>query len=364
MKIIIGGASNKTRIALVFTALLLVASVLGLATAAYQKNRGSEDKTASYLYQVYGGQSEDEEQPDGADGAHTVLVLGKDFDSNRTDAIICVAFKANGGVSTLQIPRDTYVEDGSYKGRINGLLPVYRAEAIEKGDSDPTDTGIRKLMEKIERDFGISCQSYVFMDIGGLEAITDVLGGVTVDIPADIDYTDRDRDIDLHLKAGSQQLDGKTAVQFVRYRQGYPQADIGRINAQKLFAAAMLDKLQGLSSVSTAVRLADVMASYVKTNLGAEETARLATKLCMAKGDEVVMYTMPGDGVSLGGGSYYGVFADKLCEVLEKGFDVSTDVFSLKTQDFSAKSGGYRDTEGVTLSSILEKGLAIPVYSD
>jgi len=362
MKMIVGGVSNKTRIALVFTALLLVASILALATVAYQKNRQGDGETPSYLYQVYGEQSG--EIVDSTDATHTVLVLGKDFDSNRTDAIICVAFKEDGGISTLQIPRDTYVEDGDYKGRINGLLPRYRAEAIDNDDEDPTDTGIRRLMEKIKADFGIKCQSYVFLDANALAAITDTLGGVVVDIPADIDYTDKDREIDLHLEAGSQLLDGKTAAQFVRYRQGYPQADIGRINAQKLFAAAMLGKLQGLSSVSTALNLAETMASYVKTDLSAEDTARLATSLCMAKGDEVVMYTMPGDGVSLGGGSYYGVFADKLCEVLEKGFGLSTDVFSLKTQDFSTQSGGYRDTEGVSLSAILEKGLAIPVYSD
>ena len=365
MKMIIGGVSNKKRAFCALTVLLLLGSLLALGTAAYQKNRGSVVNTEDYLYLVYGENSTEAVVPsEDKETAHNVLLLGKDYDSNRTDAIICVSFKADGGISTLQIPRDTYVTDGDYKGRINGLMPRYRAEAIERGDTDPTHTGIKAFAEKIYSLFGIKCQSYVFMDSAAVAAITDTLGGVTVDIPMDIDYTDKDREIDLHLKAGKQTLDGKTASQFLRYRQGYPQADIGRINAQKLYAAAMIGKLQSLSSVKTAVGLADTVAKYVKTDLTPEEIVLLATRLCTVKGDEVLMYTMPGDGVKVNGGSYYGVFCDKLCEVLEKGFETVTEAGALDAEDFSSQKGGYRDTDGVRLSQVLEDGLTIPVYAD
>lgn len=367
MKMMIGGVSNKKRAVLVLTVLVLLGSLLTLGSAAYQKNRQKGGSTGGYLYQVYGettGEQSAENSTETANSTRNILVLGKDYDSNRTDAIIIVSFKEDGGVSTLQIPRDTYVTDGDYNGRINGLLPRYRAEAIDKGDGDPTDTGIKALAEKLYTDFGIKCDNYVFMDSSAVAQITDALGGVSVDIPADIDYTDAEREIDLHLKAGKQTLDGKTAAQFVRYRQGYPQADIGRINAQKLYAAAMLGKLQSLSSVTAAVKLVDTMAGFVKTDLTAEDVMRLATHLCMAKPDKVLMYTMPGDGVKVNGGSYYGVFTDKLCEVLAKGFDASVEVSSLKAESFSSQSGGYRDTDGVKLSSVLENGISIPVYAD
>ena len=366
MKMIIGGLSNKKRRAAVLMVFVLLASLLALGTVAYRKSRQTAPVTGGYLYQVYGETTADGEESatPKEEPAHNVLVLGKDYDSNRTDAIICVSFKGDGSISTLQIPRDTYVCDGDYKGRINGLMPRYRAEALERGDDDPTHSGIKAFAEKIDELFGIKCQSYVFMDSKAVAQITDTLGGVTVDIPADIDYTDKDREIDLHLKAGTQTLDGKTASQFIRYRQGYPQADIGRINAQKLFVAATLDKLQSLSSVKTAIKLTETVAAYVKTDLTAEETARLVTLMCMAKPDSVLMYTMPGDGVKVNGGSYYGVFADKLCEVLEKGFDTKTSATALGTQSFSSQSGGYRDTDGVTLASVLKGGLSIPVYAD
>ena len=114
--------------------------------------------------------------------------------------------------------------------------------------------------------------NYVFLDSAAIEAITNAVGGVTIEIPANIHYTDIERGIDLHLEEGVQRLNGAQAAQFVRYRQGYPQADIGRINAQKLYAAAMLDKLMSFSTataetqnatfqavLNVALRLAEVL---------------------------------------------------------------------------------------------------------
>ncbi len=358
MKVMPGGISNKKRVWLILTVFALLISCLSLATVAYRKSR--ETGTGEgYLYEVYGeatGELTD------AKNCYSVLVLGKDYDSNRTDAIICATFREDGGVSTLQIPRDTYVTDGDYKGRINGLFPMYKAQA--KSGADPIDSAARTMISKIGKDFGIECDSYVFMDVNAVAAITDAIGGVVVDIPTDIDYTDAERGMDLHLEAGAQKLDGRTASQFVRYRQGYPQADIGRINAQKLYASAVLSKLQSLSSVTAAVKLIDTVAAYVKTDMDAETVAALAVKLCTAKPDRVRMYTAPGDGVKINGGSYYGVFGDVLCEVLAKGFDLECTPAELTIQSFTAENGGYRDTEGIKLSTVLEQGIAIPVYKD
>jgi len=367
MKIITGGISNKKRALIVLTVFALLGSLLALTTAAYQNSRRRGGDKGGYLYQIYAeSQSGTNSAPtEETTTRQTVLVLGKDYDSNRTDAIICVSFDyEGGGVASLQIPRDTYVKDGDYVGRINGLLPRYRAQALENGVEDATDTGIKALMKKIDTDFGIHCDNYVFLDSTAVEQLTNAMGGVTLDIPMDIDYTDTSRGIDLHLKAGKQRLNGAQAAQFVRYRQGYPQADIGRINAQKLFAAAMLEKFRGFSSVSNAAKMVDALSACVKTDLTANDITRMATHVCLAKPDKVVMYNMPGDGVTVNGGSYYGVFTDKLAEILQKGFGGNVAVSTLKAESFNYKEGGYRDTEGVKLSTVLEDGIAIPVYAD
>ncbi len=366
MKIITGGLSNKTRILTVLTVFALLASVLSLGTAAYQKSlQKTDNKGEDYIYQAFEGSTESPPAEDAqAEAGKGVLVLGKDYDSNRTDAIICVYFNyKTGAVSTLQIPRDTYVKDGDYSGRINSLLPRYRTIAANAGSANPLEAGIHRLMEKIEADFGVKLDNYVFLDSAAIEAITNAVGGVTIEIPTNIHYTDIERGIDLHLKEGVQRLNGAQAAQFVRYRQGYPQADIGRINAQKLYAAAMLDKLMSFSTATAAVSITDALSTYIKTDLDAETVALLATKLCLAKKASVVMYTLPGDGVTVGSGSYYGTYTDKLAVILSKGF-APVKASEIGAEDFSHLGGGYTDTEGVKLSSVLEHGIAIPVYAN
>lgn len=378
MKIITGGINGKKRVLIVLTLLAVLGSLTVLFSTAYQKSRQSTPTgtKGGYLYDIYGqstdgGEGKDDSE-DSADGLlptlpienrHTVLFLGRDYDSNRTDAVVCISFDFKAGtVSTLQIPRDTYINSNGYTGRLNGLLPRYRGQAIEDGAADPTDAGIKSLIKHIKTDFGVHCNSYIFMDSNAVATITDALGGVKLDIPTDIDYTDTARGIDLHLKAGTQTLNGTQASQFVRYRKGYPQSDIGRINAQKLYVAAMLEKLQGYASATAAVKLVEALAGTVKTNLTPEEILRLATALCTVSPSDVVMYTLPGDGVTVNGGSYYGVFAAPLASILENGFGTVLSVGSLGITDFSHQAGGYRDTQGITLASVIQNGISIPVY--
>ena len=374
MKIMAGGVSDKRKRTAVLIALCLVLSLTVLFSVAYQNGRqgSAAAEENGYLYQILAESDDRGAHTDDSDGDKVpvakscgVLILGKDYDSNRTDAIICVYFdNEKGRVSTLQIPRDTYVTDGDYQGRINNLLPRYKTVAEEAGAADPMDTGIRKLMAKIRSDFGVSLDNYVFLDSKGIAALTDALGGVTLDIPMDIDYTDEDRGIDLHLDEGVQKLDGETAAMFLRYRQGYPQADLGRINAQKLYAAAMLDKLMNFKSVTSAATVMEALASYVKTDLTAEQVLALTTTLCLTDSSRVVMYTLPGNGVTVNGASYYGAYKGLLADVLCNGF-YDASAYGLTVPDFYATvDGGYKDTEGVKLSSVLDHGISIPVYAN
>lgn len=353
--------------------MLLVASLTVLFSAVYQsgKEKSAAKADNEYLYDIFTEDGSAPSVPAGSNAATVqsekstgVLLIGRDFDSNRTDAIICVYFDGeNERVSTLQIPRDTYVIDGDYKGRINNLLPRYKAAAQEAGATDPLDVGIKALMAKINANFGIRLDNYVFLDVSAVSALTDALGGVNVDIPADIDYTDTDRGIDLHLKEGVQRLDGKTAAMFVRYRQGYPQADLGRINAQKLYAAAMLDKLMSFKTLANATTVAEALASYVKTDLSAEQIVSLTARLCLADRSKFVMYTLPGNGVTVNGASYYGTYKELLAEVVCKGF-YSVSALALEVPDFYATvDGGYTDTDGIKLSSVIDYGISIPVYA-
>ncbi len=353
MKMTVGGLTNKQKSIFSICVLCALAFTMIMLTLATNK-KPTPQTDSSYIYGFLGDNSDE--------NGLNVLFLGRDFDSNRTDAVAIVSFDfKNGSVKAIQIPRDSYVEDGSYAGRLANLLPRYKTEAEQNGSKTALADGIKRLMTKLESDVGLRIDKYVFMESTAVELITDAVGGVEIEIPADISYTDAERAINLQLKEGKQRLDGKTAAMFVRYRQGYPQADIGRLDAQKMYVAALCDELFSYSSVANAEAIVESLASCVKTDLTAEEITRLSTAVLTAKPEKIVLYTAPGNGVTVNGASYYGLYTESLAEItascigcIGKGTAVG----------FPETADGFTDTEGEKLSAIIEHGLSIPVYAN
>lgn len=355
MRMIVGGLNNKQKAYISAALLCVLALVCVLVTASFRKEAPKAASGTDYIYGIFGNESREE-----TDSGMNILLLGRDFDSNRTDAVVCVSVNfTEGSIKALQIPRDSYVKDGDFTGRLTNLLPRYKTEAEAQGSEDPLAEGIARLMKKLEGDLGLPLHRYVFLESKVVATVTDAIGGVTVQIPADIDYTDAARAMDLHLKKGKQSLDGETAAMFVRYRQGYPQADMGRLDAQKLYVAAVIDKLKSFSAVAGAVNMAEELAKCVKTDMSAEEIARVVACVVGADAENITMFSAPGNGVNVSGASYYGIYNEKLKTVLS-GFYCHTG--EVKTVGFSEEAGGYLDTEGEKLSNILEYGLSIPVY--
>ncbi len=361
MRMIVGGLSNKQKAAFSLSVLCLLALLCVTLSFAFRKESPKEAKGNDYIYGILGESSGEESEAESAGGMN-VLLLGRDFDSNRTDAVICVSFNfGEGSIKALQIPRDSYFKDGDFAGRLTNLLPRYKTEAERVGSETPLEDGIEKLKQKLSADLGLPIDRYVFVESTAVATVTDALGGVTVEVPADIDYTDASRAMDLHLKKGKQRLDGKTAAMFVRYRQGYPQADMGRLDAQKLYVAAVFEKLSSFAVLENATALADALMQCIKTDLTAEESARLVAALVSTNPDKVLMYSAPGNGVNVGGAEYYGIYKDSIAKVLA-GFYKHNGTVGVV--GFPRSNEGYTDTAGETLSSILEHGLTIPVYAD
>ena len=354
MKMIVGGLTNKQKTLFSVTVLCVLAFTLIMLTVASYKTEPAPQASNDYLYGYLGEGS--------AEDGINILLLGRDFDSNRTDAVAIASVNYKSGtVKAVQIPRDSYVEDGNYQGRLANLLPRYKSEAESAGSQNALTDGIKRLSLKLQTDIGVRLDRYVFLESDTVQLVTDALGGVEIEIPADIDYTDPERAIDLHLKEGKQTLDGKTAAMFVRYREGYPQADIGRLDAQKLYVAAAMEKLFSFSSVTNAETLLQSIASCVKTDLTAEEIARLAAALLSMDARNIILYTAPGNGVTVNGASYYGLYTERLAEITA-GF--VGNIGKMTAVGFAEASNGYTDTKGEKLSAIIEHGLSIPVYAN
>ncbi len=249
--------------------------------------------------------------PTGGDGGVTnILVMGRDANAGLTDVMILASLNADAHtVSLLQLPRDTYADytSKSYK-KLNG---AYRT------------LGGVGVSEFLSHHLGVSVDRYICVDLAVFREIVDTLGGVPIDIPEDMDYDDPAQALHIHLKKGPQTLNGEQAQMFVRYRSGYVQADLGRMDAQKIFLAALAKQLKSTMTLARAADLACSCFGKVKTNLTLRECISCTRALMDVDLSAISMSTLRGEDVrpASGGAWYYIVNRQGAEEQLRQMFD-------------------------------------------
>lgn len=248
----------------------------------------------------------------------TVLVTGIDSALGGSDVIMLVNLdRTAGNVRVVQIPRDTYINSGAGNShKINAVYATAVTKARKNGATadEAAHAGNRALSAFLTRNFGVNIDHYLSVNTAGLAKIVDAAGGVTVDVPMDIDYDDHSQDLHIHLKKGKQHLGGKEAVQFVRFRSGYKTADYGRMDAQKIFLAAFFKKVKSDFTLPTLIKLGTTCLSYVKSDLTAPDLIPLIKSGLEVDEDNVKMVTLVGQSVK----DEHGV----LCEVLSKPYSI------------------------------------------
>lgn len=228
----------------------------------------------------------------------TFLLVGVDDGNGNADTIMVVAYDvANGKVNVLSVPRDTLVNVSRNVKKINAAYGV---------------GGVEQLMDEVSSILGFRPDHYMKVDIRGFKAIVNQLGGVSFYVPEDM-YHEDGAGFTIDLKEGSQWLNGDQALQLVRYR-GYANADIGRIQTQQKFLQQLAKQLVQRSSISDIDDYANILATYLDTDLSVTELVWFGSKaLYLDFGNAISFNTLPGDGNTKYGSirSYYGLYADE-----------------------------------------------------
>lgn len=231
----------------------------------------------------------------------TFLVLGvdsmdtKSASGARTDTImLCRADKSTGEISLLSIPRDTKVH---IRGRMNEEK-INHAHAY--GGPELSVKAVKDLL-------GVDLEYYVRVDYRIVKEYVDLIGGVEVYVPMDMKYSDPVADPPLYidLKQGQQLLDGDKALQFLRFRKGYADQDLGRIKAQQQFVAAAIEKSLRPGNIVNIPQMIKSYYDYVDTNIPFDLVMKFAMKAKSFSPEKVNMATLPGEGEYIGGVSYF-----------------------------------------------------------
>ena len=137
-------------------------------------------------------------------------------------------------------------------------------------------TNIEETVECVSALTGLELNYYILVDTSALIKVVDAIGGVTFDVPIDMDYDDPTQDLYIHLKAGVQLIDGAKAEQLVRFRHNndwttypaeYGDNDLGRMRTQREFVKETAKQLLQAKNIFQIKTLADIAFESIKTNI-------------------------------------------------------------------------------------------------
>ena len=149
--------------------------------------------------------------------------VGFDFGTDDSDSLMLL-HTGTGRPVLISIPRDSYVPiPGHGSNKINAALAF---------------GGPSLLVQTVENVTGLRINHYMGIGFGGLVAVVNQVGGVTICLPTAL----HDYNSGVNLKAGCQTLNGTQALAFVRDRHSFADEDLQRIQDQRAFLKALLDK--------------------------------------------------------------------------------------------------------------------------
>jgi LCP family protein required for cell wall assembly len=221
-----------------------------------------------------------------------VLIMGSNH--GMTDTMILASYDMKAQhVDLISIPRDTYFERDGYNSPAERKInAIYSSQDVLASAS-----AVSELL------LGMPIHYYAMIDYEGVGTIVDAMGGVPMNIPFDMHYNDPydTPPLKIDIPEGQQVLDGEHAIQFLRYRHGYPEGDIGRVKAQQEFMKSAFKQMLGLQLPSIAVTITKNVDSDV--NLGM--ATKLASKAIGLNGSSIETYMLPGAARTENGASYW-----------------------------------------------------------
>lgn len=222
--------------------------------------------------------------------SENILVVGVDKEGVRADVIMLFNMnKEDKTMNLVSIPRDTKVKLEKRTSKINSLIGK--------------DNGEELLVDSVRQLTGLPVHSFCRVTFEGLRNIVDILGGIEYNVPINMDYEDPVQDLKIHLKAGKQLLSGEDVEGLVRFRSGYANADLGRIDTQQDFLKEAVKQKLNIKYIFKLPAIMRELNENFSTDLSALDILTLAVNARRCNG--LSSYTLPGEAKYSGGVSYF-----------------------------------------------------------
>ena len=277
------------RVLLVLTALVLV--LVGGGVLAAARLQGNLDRNIERFGDPFAAIPAASRPAAAPAGAMNILLLGSDSrvsagdpsqwtaGAQRTDAIMVLHVPADRGAAYVtSIPRDSWVPiPGHGTAKINAAFSF---------------GGPSLMVRTVEQLTKVRIDHVVIADFEGFTKLTDAVGGVTITVPK------ATHDERISLQAGKQQMDGETALKYVRQRHNLPGGDFDRVKRQQNWIRAVARQAMSAGTLTNPLRLnraLDALTRSVATDSGFSigEMRDLALSMRSVRSNDLTFMTAP-----------------------------------------------------------------------
>ena len=302
-------------------------------------------------------------------GYYTFLLVGKDTTSGLTDTMMLVTYDTQGKkINAISLLRDTMVNTSGKSGGQKRLNVVYNRNRGDKklSEKERVENGMAALKKEVSRLTGIYPDFYVMVEWEAIGRLVDAVDGVEFEVPFDMDYDDPYQDLHIHQKKGLRVLDGRDAMEVIRFRKNndgsHSLGDVGRTEIQRDFLTAVLKKCLTPEILLKLPTLADIFMDNVDTDLTVGNILAFAQLAVGMDADKNVKFSsMPCYNVMYDKASMVCAIQDELLEILNDGVNPYLD--EIKSSDlqlmYKKSGGGF----GVTNGTLADPAVATPPVS-
>ena len=196
-------------------------------------------------------------------GRLNVLLIGEDNveNSRRSDTVSFVAVDLdNRNIRVLSLPRDTRV-----------AIPKHGTQKLNHAFAYGQEDLLRATVENF---LGTPVHYYVKVDYDSFPALVDLIGGVDIFVGKAMKYKDRRGGLNIDIPEGKNHMNGKTALEYVRFRKD-AMGDIGRLNRQQQFLKAVLHKIHEPANLTNIAALSRGISDTLATDMPPSLTLQL-----------------------------------------------------------------------------------------
>ena len=239
-----------------------------------------------------------------------ILLCGTDKDGTRTDTMMLLYLDGSEGqIGLLSLPRDTLtITDEGRRAKLNSAY----------GRNGCGEKGMEWTMTYVQRTIGYRPDGYILVDMELVPKIVDLMGGVDVHLDHHIRvHTDG---VEVYVPAGDQHLNGEEVLATLRYRYGYYNADLGRVEVQRMVISECMKQWVAPEKLALLPDALNMIQEESLTDLSVNNFLWIG-KTILTGMENMTSDTLPGYPDMRGGVSYFILYPDQVADLVNRSYN-------------------------------------------